>query len=235
MSAKSLQSYPTPCDPKDFSPPGSAVHGILQARILKWVAIPSSRGSFPNQGSNQGLPLCRRFLYRLSYQGSYVYVCMSLYTGMCVYVCLCIWVCVCMHYGYVYVCMSLYMRMCMYACICIWICICMHVSVYGYMYVCMYLYMGMCMYACACSVLFDPLQLPWTVTCQAPLSMEFLRQEYWSGLPFSSPKDLPDLGIEHKSLASPALAGGFFTTCASWEAPYVGVILYSSVFQLLVP
>ena len=36
---------------------------------------------------------------------------------------------------------------------------------------------------------------PWTVACQAPLSMEFSRQEYWSGLPFPSPGDLPDPGI----------------------------------------
>ena len=43
--AKSLQSCPTLCDPMDCGPPGSSVHGILQARILKWVAVPSSRGS----------------------------------------------------------------------------------------------------------------------------------------------------------------------------------------------
>ena len=46
---------------------------------------------------------------------------------------------------------------------------------------------------------------------QAPLSTGFFRQEYWSGLPFPSPGDLPDPGIEPKSPASPALAGGFFT------------------------
>ena len=45
-TAKSLQSHPTLSDPKDCSPPGSSVHGILQARILEWVAMPSSRGSF---------------------------------------------------------------------------------------------------------------------------------------------------------------------------------------------
>ena len=39
------QSYPTLCDPIDCSPPGSSVHGIFQARILEWVAMPSSRGS----------------------------------------------------------------------------------------------------------------------------------------------------------------------------------------------
>ena len=50
---------------------------------------------------------------------------------------------------------------------------------------------------------------PWTVARQAPLSMGFSRQEYWSGLPFSTLGDLPDPGIH---LASPASAGGFFTT-----------------------
>ena len=54
---------------------------------------------------------------------------------------------------------------------------------------------------------------PWIVACQVPLSMEFSRQEYWSGLPFPSPGDLPDPGIEVKAPASPALAGRFlFTT-----------------------
>ena len=43
--AKSLQSCPTLCDPVDYSPPDFSVHGILQARILEWVAMPSSRGS----------------------------------------------------------------------------------------------------------------------------------------------------------------------------------------------
>ena len=45
------------------------------------------------------------------------------------------------------------------------------------------------------------------------------RQEYWSGLPFPSPGDLPDPEIEPTSLMSPALAGGFFNTSASWEEP----------------
>ena len=52
------------------SPPGSSVHGILQARILEWVAIPFSRGIFPTQGLNPGLLYCRQILYCLSYQGS---------------------------------------------------------------------------------------------------------------------------------------------------------------------
>ena len=45
VCAKSLQSCLTLCNPMDCSPPGSSVHGILQARILEWVAIPSSTGS----------------------------------------------------------------------------------------------------------------------------------------------------------------------------------------------
>ena len=53
---------------------------------------------------------------------------------------------------------------------------------------------------------------PWTVARQAPLPMDFPRHEYWSGLPFLTPGDLPNPGIEVVSLASPAVAGGFFTT-----------------------
>ena len=59
---------------------------------------------------------------------------------------------------------------------------------------------------------FSPVRLSvtlWTVALQAPLSMGFSRQEYWSGEPFPSPGCLPDPGIEPES---PALAGGFITT-----------------------
>ena len=59
---------------------------------------------------------------------------------------------------------------------------------------------------------------PWTVANQAPLSMAYSRQGYWSGLPCPSPADLPNPGIEPTSLTSPALTGGFFTTSATWEA-----------------
>ena len=52
---------------------------------------------------------------------------------------------------------------------------------------------------------------PWIVACQAPLCMRFFRQEYWSGLPFPPPGDLPYPVIERTFLASPALAGRFFT------------------------
>ena len=60
---------------------------------------------------------------------------------------------------------------------------------------------------------------PWTVACQAPLSMEFSRQEYWSGLPFPSPGDLPNPEFE---LGSPAFAGQSFTVLTTREVQKQG-------------
>ena len=61
---------------------------------------------------------------------------------------------------------------------------------------------------------------PWIVPHLAILSTGFSRQEYWSGLPFPPPEDLPYPGIEPKlNHMSPALAGGFLNTGAPWEAP----------------
>ena len=57
----------------------------------------------------------------------------------------------------------------------------------------------------------------WTAARQAPLSVGFPRQEYWSGLPCASWGDLPDPGIKCVSLASPALAGRSFTASTTWE------------------
>ena len=61
----------------------------------------------------------------------------------------------------------------------------------------------------ACLVVVDSATL-WTPACQAPLSMKFFRQEYWSRWPFPFPGDLPDQGIEPSSLVSPELADEFF-------------------------
>ena len=58
----------------------------------------------------------------------------------------------------------------------------------------------------------------WTGAHQAPLSVGFSRQEYWSELVRPPPGDLPNPGIKGASLMSPALAGGLFTTSATWEA-----------------
>ena len=76
-------------------------------------------------------------------------------------------------------------------------------------------------YAMCCVSCFSRVWLfvtPWTVAHQAPLSMGFSRQEYWSGLPCPPPGELPNPGIELLSLMSPALAGGFLTTSTTWEA-----------------
>ena len=62
------------------------------------------------------------------------------------------------------------------------------------------------------SVMSNSFVTPWTVANQLPRFMKFPRQEYWSGLSFPPPGDLPNPEIEPTSLASPALAGRFFTT-----------------------
>ena len=67
-------------------------------------------------------------------------------------------------------------------------------------------------------VMSDSLGPPWTVALQAPLSVGFSRQKYWSGLPCPPARDLPDPGIELTSLLSFAL--GFFTTSATWGKPF---------------
>ena len=81
---------------------------------------------------------------------------------------------------------------------------------------------------CACVLSsFSRVQLcasPWTVARQPPLSMGFSRQDYWSGLPCPPPGDLPNPEIKPASLTPPALAGGFFTTSATWEPPYACLI-----------
>ena len=68
---------------------------------------------------------------------------------------------------------------------------------------------------CGCPTLCNPMDC---IACQASLSVEFSRQEYWTTLPFPSLGDLSNPGIEPTSLASPALAGRFLTNCTNWEA-----------------
>ena len=80
--------------------------------------------------------------------------------------------------------MCIYIPVGMHVCVCLYICMCVCV----------------CVCVCACSVV-----------CRAPLSMEFSRQEYWHGLPFPTPGDLPNPGTEPMAPATPALAGRFFT------------------------
>ena len=74
-------------------------------------------------------------------------------------------------------------------------------------------------------------ETPWTVAHQAPPSMGFSRQEYWSGVPCPPPGDLPHPGMEPVSLMSPALAGGFFTTSATWDVLLLHVQFSSVQFS----
>ena len=81
----------------------------------------------------------------------------------------------------------------------------------------------------SCQILCDL----WTVAHQAPLSMGFSRQEYWSGLPCLCPGDLPNPGIEPVSLMSFALAGGFFNTSVYKEVkltyPHLGLAILEGI------
>ena len=77
----------------------------------------------------------------------------------------------------------------------------------------------------ACSIVSDSTR--WTVAHQAPLSLGFSRQEYWSAVPFLPPGHLPDPGIELESLASPARAAGLFTI----EPPGKPFLLLFDVFS----
>ena len=73
----------------------------------------------------------------------------------------------------------------------------------------------MLLITCACMLSDCPVSLfatPWTIACQAPLFMQSSRQEYWNGLPFPTPGDLPNPGIKPMFPVSPSLTDGFFTS-----------------------
>jgi len=118
----------------------------------------------------------------------------------------------------------------------------LHLSILsGITFQAVYLHLNICLWVCLHSFIICMLVcakllgwvwlfvILWTVAWQAPLAIEFSRQEYWSGLSCPPPGDPPDPGIEPTSLTSPALAGGFFTTSATWEAHYF--LPFSSVAQ----
>ena len=71
---------------------------------------------------------------------------------------------------------------------------------------------------CRCAQLRPTVCSPMVEACQARLSMEFSRQEYWSRLLVPAPGDLPNPGTKPASLTSPVLAGRFFTRSATWVA-----------------
>ena len=90
---------------------------------------------------------------------------------------------------------------------------------------------------CACMCHIPLFANPWTAACPAPLFMEFSSQAYWSGLPFPTPGDLFDPGIEPTSLSSPALAGRFFTNWTGFwpsnqQTILLDILLYFFVSKL---
>ena len=86
----------------DCSLPGFSVHGIFQARILKWIAIFLFQEIFLTQGLNPSLPHCRQMLYSLSHQGSHIYVYFSLNFSLCISLWVCRYLCRYIdEYGYV--------------------------------------------------------------------------------------------------------------------------------------
>ena len=93
--------------------------------------------------------------------------------------------------------------------VCVYVCVLSHVQFFVIPWT-----------VCVCVCMLSYVQLlvtPWTVAHQASLSMEFFREEYWSGLPCPPPGDLPDPGVKPTSLVSPALAGSGFITNITWE------------------
>ena len=74
---------------------------------------------------------------------------------------------------------------------------------------------------------------PWTVACQAPMFMEFSRQEYWSGLPFPTTGYLPDPGIKPTYLGFPVLAGRFFTSELPWKPQVFPLKKLKLLFDLI--
>ena len=129
------QSCLTLCDPMDCSPPGSSVHGILQARILEWVAISFSRGSSQARDRTQVSRIAGRRFNLWATREAQKKVKVKSLSRVQLFV------------------------------------------------------------------------TPWIAAHQAPLSMGFSMQEYWSGLPFPSPGDLPDPGIKPRSRALQPDAG----------------------------
>ena len=179
-SDRVAESCLTLCGPMDYT-----VHGILQARILGWVAFPFSRGSsWPRNQTgvscNWAIREAWSFrLYTTPYLKDWV-------RGSVLPVLTPLWV--------------LSHRILVVGC----------------------LVRTPCMRFMRVKLL-SQVQLwmiPWTVACQAPLSMGYSSQEYWSGLPSTPPENLPNPGMEPTFLMSPALAGGFFTTSTTWETAW---------------
>ena len=154
----------------------------------------------------------------------YIYIHIHIYTHTYVYV-----------YTYIDIYIYRHIHICIYMCIYTYIHTYTHIYIYIYIHIYIhtryihthtYIYIHTHIYILCVCVLSHfrcvwPFLTRWTLARQAPLSMGFSRQEYFSRLPCPAPGDLPDPGVEPMSLTFLALAGGFFTTRATWEAPCI--------------
>ena len=193
---KIAQSCPTLCDPMDYNSPWNSpgqntrvgCHSLLQ-------------GIFPAQGSNPGLPHCRWILYQQSHTGSpYQLYLNKIGRNNKVYWRMCRLTQMLHHFvvqGLEHWQVSVFTKGRHQ-----WMTVLQRVrSIWQHVQF---------------ATVPSSFATPWTVAHQAPLSMGFSRQEYWSGLPCPPPGDLPNPGTEPRSLSSPEFAGTFFTT--AWEA-----------------
>ena len=226
------QLCPILCDPMDCSPPGPSVHGISQARRLEWVAISFSRGSsqpgieftspespalqmdsLPTSSQRAGEQLSVSLPWGWVNRGGLGALprrnpnpCWSTYEVWDLKKAISpFWASVSLSVSESFSKKSKWPSL-------QWPC---HIGqapqISGPFTWHPVTSCSVTMHVLSRSLVSDTVTL-WTVARQAPLSMGFSRQEYWSGLPFSSSGDLPDPGVESTSLVSPALAGGFFIT-----------------------
>ena len=220
------------------SPPGFSVHGVLQAGILEWVVIPFSRGSSGPRDWTQVSCIAGRFFYCLSHQRSYTEA--HTQKGLALWVNDLLspvflpgeshrWRSLVgysprvakteqLHFHFHYHLLDLIK-------FCFWTCAFVFSEIWWSKGACVRVEEVLVIWVsavpcCPTDAMLMPSHFshvwlfvtPWTVVPQAPRSMRFSRQEYWSGLPCPSPGDLRNQGIESASLISPALADRFLTT-----------------------
>ena len=132
-------------------------------------------------------------------------------SGVCVCVCVC-------------VCGGLVVKLCWGVCVCV--CVCGGLVVKLCWCVCVCVCGGLVVKLCPTFV------TPWTVACQAPLSVGFSRQEYWSELPSPSPGDLPNPGIKLNPVS--CIAGRFFTNSATREAIHTHTYIHAQIYTIYI-
>ena len=233
------QLYPNLWEAMDNSPSGSSVLGILQARILEQVAISfSRRSSWPKDQTHISCIFCngRWMLYHQLHLGSpseTMIFCQVKEVSLCLMAFrLKYWLILGLEPATLQTGATplVLLRLQVAESLCRswdrlssinWM---SQFLIINYMHVCVlshFSYVWLCV-------------TPLTVTCQAPLSMGFSRQEYWGGLPCPPSEGFPNPGIKPASHKSPALAGSFFTTSTTWEAPINYIHLYKFIQKVLI-